>query len=130
MFAEGNHLPVIPENCPACFEAPKVEAWHMHTCSDTAVRPLPSLPHSLSPPFPLPSLPSPPSLPLPSPPSLSPPFPSPPPVLHQERHRMKQLLAAQELVFPRLFASLQAAMKPLMSRSTTGLESNRYMCVW
>lgn len=42
---------------------------------------------------------------------------------------MKQLLAAQELVFPRLFASLQAAMKPLMSRNTTGLESNRYTCV-
>ena len=38
---------------------------------------------------------------------------------------MKQLLAGQELVFPRLFASLQAAMKPLLARSTTGLESNR-----
>ena len=23
-FAEGVHLPVIAENCPACFEAPKV----------------------------------------------------------------------------------------------------------
>ena len=60
------------------------------------------------------------------------PLPSPPlpHLLHQERHRMKQLLAAQELVFPRVFASLQAAMKPLMSRSTTGLESNRYTRVW
>ena len=54
---------------------------------------------------------------------LSPSFPPSPE--YQERHRMKQLLAAQELVFPRLFASLQAAMKPLMARSTTGLESNR-----
>ena len=59
-------------------------------------------------------------------PSLSPPLPH---LLHQERHRMKQLLAAQELVFPRVFASLQAAMKPLMARSTTGLESNRYTSV-
>lgn len=40
----------------------------------------------------------------------------------QERHRMKQLLAAQELLFPKLFASLQAAMKPLMARNRTGLE--------
>ena len=23
-FAESSHLPVIPENCPACFETPKV----------------------------------------------------------------------------------------------------------
>lgn len=23
-FAEQNHLPIIAENCPACFEAPKV----------------------------------------------------------------------------------------------------------
>lgn len=35
---------------------------------------------------------------------------------------MKQLLAAQELLFPKLFASLQAAMKPLMARNRTGLE--------
>lgn len=40
----------------------------------------------------------------------------------QERHRMKQLLAAQELLFPKLFASLQAAMRPLMARNRTGLE--------
>ena len=35
---------------------------------------------------------------------------------------MKQLLAAQELLFPKLFASLQAAMKPLMARNRIGLE--------
>lgn len=35
---------------------------------------------------------------------------------------MKQLLAAQELLFPKLFASLQVAMKPLMARNRTGLE--------
>ena len=43
----------------------------------------------------------------------------------QERHRMKQLLAAQELLFPKLFPSLQAAMKPLMARDRTGLEGGR-----
>lgn len=36
---------------------------------------------------------------------------------------MKQLLAAQELVFPCLFASLLAAIKPLMARNRTGMES-------
>ena len=35
---------------------------------------------------------------------------------------MKQLLAAQELIFPRLYHSLLAAMKPLMARDRTGLE--------
>ena len=44
-------------------------------------------------------------------------------LLPQERHRMKQLLAAQEILFPRLFASMQAAMKPLMARNRTGIES-------
>ena len=61
-FAENAGLPVIAENCPACFEAPK------------------------------------------------------------ERHRVKQLLAAQELLFPRLYHSLLSAMRPLMSKSRTGLE--------
>ncbi|XP_041473906.1 uncharacterized protein LOC121422784 [Lytechinus variegatus] len=62
-FAEQAKLPVIPENCPACFEAPK------------------------------------------------------------ERHRVKQLLAAQELLFPRLYPSLQTALRPLMSKNKTGMES-------
>ncbi|XP_041358893.1 uncharacterized protein LOC121375484 [Gigantopelta aegis] len=57
-FAEKNRLPVIAENCPACFQAPK------------------------------------------------------------ERHRMKQLLATQELLFPHLYHSMMAAMKPVMSRSS------------
>ena len=35
---------------------------------------------------------------------------------------MKQLLAAQELLFPKLFPSLQAAMRPLMARNRTGME--------
>ena len=56
-FAENNKLPIIPENCPACFEQPK------------------------------------------------------------ERNRMKQLLAHQELLYPRLFDSLQATLKPLMRRN-------------
>lgn len=55
-FAESNRLPVIPENCPACFEAPK------------------------------------------------------------ERHRIKQLLASQEILHPRIFHNLRSTMKSLMSR--------------
>ncbi|XP_054261315.1 uncharacterized protein LOC128985628 isoform X2 [Macrosteles quadrilineatus] len=65
-FAESRHLPVIPENCPACFEAPK------------------------------------------------------------ERYRTKQLLAQQEILFPRLFLSLRAALKPLISFRATGEESKAY----
>ncbi|XP_067663197.1 uncharacterized protein [Haliotis asinina] len=59
-FAEKNKLPVIAENCPACFEAPK------------------------------------------------------------ERHRTKQLLASQELLFPHLYNSIMAAMKPVMAINRTG----------
>ena len=62
-FAETQHLPVIPENCPACFESPK------------------------------------------------------------ERHRTKQLLAQQELLFPRLYWSLKSAMYPVMNIRATGVES-------
>lgn len=36
---------------------------------------------------------------------------------------MKQLLASQEVLYPRLFPSLQAAMKPLMARDRTGMEA-------
>lgn len=62
-FAAQKKLPVIPENCPACFEAPK------------------------------------------------------------ERHRMKQLLAAQEIQFPNLYLSLRTAMYPLMAINLTGVEN-------
>lgn len=62
-FADEKKLPVIAENCPACFEAPK------------------------------------------------------------ERHRVKQLLAAQEILFPKLYASLKSAMHPLMAINRTGIES-------
>nr|CAD7605906.1 unnamed protein product [Timema genevievae] len=65
-FAESRNLPIIPENCPACFEAPK------------------------------------------------------------ERHRTKQLLAQQEILFPRLFWSLRSALHPLMSFRHTGEESRAY----
>ncbi|WAQ99967.1 TTCA-like protein [Mya arenaria] len=61
-FAETNKLPVIAENCPACFEAPK------------------------------------------------------------ERHRIKQLLASQEIMFPRIFPSLNAAIKPIMAINRTQLK--------
>ncbi|CAE1271349.1 unnamed protein product [Acanthosepion pharaonis] len=54
MFASKCQLPVINENCPACFEAPK------------------------------------------------------------ERHRMKQLLATQELLFPKIYNSMSSAMAPIM----------------
>lgn len=53
-FATVGGLPIIEDNCPACFSAP------------------------------------------------------------QERYRMKTLLSSQEHVYPRLFASLQKAMLPLM----------------
>lgn len=65
-FAESRNLPVIPENCPACFDAPK------------------------------------------------------------ERHRVKQLLAQQEILFPRLFWSLRSALHPLISFRHTGEESRVY----
>ncbi len=41
----------------------------------------------------------------------------------QERHRVKQLLAAQEILFPNLFKSLQSALKPLMARKRTQIEN-------
>ncbi|KAK7097022.1 uncharacterized protein [Littorina saxatilis] len=59
-FAEKNKLPVIADNCPACFEAPK------------------------------------------------------------ERHRTKQLLASQEILFPHLYSSILSAIKPVMAMSRTG----------
>ncbi|XP_055958857.1 uncharacterized protein LOC126829671 isoform X2 [Patella vulgata] len=59
-FAEKSKLPVIAENCPACFEAPK------------------------------------------------------------ERHRTKQLLASQELLFPQVYSSMMAAMKPIIAINRTG----------
>lgn len=55
-FAVKNNLPVIPENCPACFGDPK------------------------------------------------------------ERFRIKQLLAQQEVLFPRIFDNILAAIKPLMAK--------------
>lgn len=65
-FAESKALPIIAENCPACFEAPK------------------------------------------------------------ERHRTKQLLAQQEILFPRIFWSLRSALHPLLSFRYTGQESAAY----
>lgn len=67
-FAEREdvRLPIVSENCPACFEAPT------------------------------------------------------------ERHRVKQLLAAQELLYPRLYYSLQSAIMPLMSRDKTGMEARHF----
>ncbi|XP_013390956.1 uncharacterized protein LOC106159276 [Lingula anatina] len=66
-FAERQKLPVIPENCPACFEAPK------------------------------------------------------------ERHRTKQLLAAQEILFPRLYNSIMSAIKPLMAIGRTGVNMKKIL---
>lgn len=54
-FAQDVQLPVIPENCPACFEAPK------------------------------------------------------------ERHRIKQLLAQQELLYPHVHLNIKTSLLPLMS---------------
>lgn len=39
---------------------------------------------------------------------------------------MKQLLAQQEVLFPRMFESLRSAMRPLYSISRTGLESRLF----
>ena len=66
IFAETKKLPVIAENCPACFESPK------------------------------------------------------------ERHRVKQVLAQQELLFPRLYWSLKSAMHPVMNVNKTGIESELF----
>ena len=46
-------------------------------------------------------------------------------IVLQERHRTKQLLAAQEILFPGLYHSLLAAMKPLMARDRVGMESSK-----
>ncbi|GLH13232.1 Cytoplasmic tRNA 2-thiolation protein 1 [Gryllus bimaculatus] len=73
-FAESRKLPVIPENCPACFEAPKASFR-----------------------------------------------------IFFERHRSKQLLAQQEILFPKLFWSLRSALHPLISFRYTGEESRQYM---
>lgn len=54
-FALDAYLPVIPENCPACFEAPK------------------------------------------------------------ERHRIKQLLAQQELLYPSVYLNIKTSLLPLLS---------------
>ena len=62
-FAESSKLPIIAENCPACFEAPK------------------------------------------------------------ERQRVKQLLAQQELLYPRLYWNLKTALYPVMRIDKTGVES-------
>jgi len=64
-FAADKQLPVIAENCPACFSAPK------------------------------------------------------------ERARMKQLLAAQEHLFPNIYNSLRSAIQPLMAIAETGQEKQR-----
>lgn len=42
----------------------------------------------------------------------------------KERLRIKQLLAQQEVIFPKLFHSLKAAIKPLIRYRYTGQESN------
>lgn len=39
----------------------------------------------------------------------------------QERHRTKQLLAAQEILFSNLYNSMMAAMKPIMAINKTGV---------
>ncbi|XP_068220814.1 uncharacterized protein [Palaemon carinicauda] len=66
VFAESKKLPVIPENCPACFEAPK------------------------------------------------------------ERHRVKQMLAQQEVLFPGLYWSLRTALHPVMAIKITGIENEMF----
>lgn len=40
----------------------------------------------------------------------------------KERHRIKQLLASQEIMFPRIFPSLMAAIKPIMAINKTQIK--------
>ena len=65
-FASTNSLPVIAENCPACFEAPK------------------------------------------------------------ERHRIKQLLAHQELLYPRVYLNIKTSLLPLMSINEPFIEKQLF----
>lgn len=44
----------------------------------------------------------------------------------QERHRIKQLLAKEEIQFKNLFLSLKSALKPIISFRATGEESKAY----
>lgn len=39
----------------------------------------------------------------------------------QERHRIKQLLASQEILHPHLYNSMMSAMKPIMAINKTGV---------
>lgn len=41
----------------------------------------------------------------------------------QERQRVKQVLAQQEVLFPGLYWSLRSALHPVMAISRTGVES-------
>lgn len=41
----------------------------------------------------------------------------------QERQRVKQVLAQQEVLFPGLYWSLRSALHPVMAISRTGIES-------
>ncbi|KAE9416653.1 hypothetical protein Angca_006790, partial [Angiostrongylus cantonensis] len=68
-FAESRGLPVIAENCPACFTQAT------------------------------------------------------------ERHRMKQLLAQQELIFPDLFNSLRSALRPLLLVDSARTDEMRAMAI-
>ncbi|KAF6216838.1 hypothetical protein GE061_001188 [Apolygus lucorum] len=48
----------------------------------------------------------------------------------KERSRIKQVLADQELLFPKLFLSIKSALKPLISLRYTGLESSDARISW
>lgn len=45
----------------------------------------------------------------------------------QERHRTKQLLAAQEILFPNLYNSMMAAMKPILAINKTGVRVSDFL---
>jgi hypothetical protein len=109
-FAEGSNLPVISENCPACFEAPKVSDFLILFCVEhclvrRSIKMLASvdfyytIQKSCNDKY----------------------F-----ACLKERHRTKQLLAQQEILFPRLMLSLRSAMMPLMSVQKTGVESTLF----
>ena len=47
--------------------------------------------------------------------------------MFQERHRTKQLLASQEILFPRLYSSILSAIKPVMAVSRAGSNASSWM---
>lgn len=107
-FARAHGLPVVNENCPACFEQPKVgglgyiggSSWLWHTRN----RPIIPATHA-----PNPSTPT--YTKLTTPPTYN---KLQPPNHQQERARIKKMLAKEESLIPRMFTNLRRGITPLL----------------